>query len=144
MKTNAKLTLTEKVKRFKAIAENAIRMRMLLPYLSNIEYVKKTIALQTKNKAADQHIIDSAIYDLAKLDTKHPDYVNMKAQAKSNLELLKIDILQYDEEFVELAAALKEEEDGATNIENGQTHVSASDLETLVCELIKKDAHNQV
>ena len=137
-------TLSEKVKHLKTIAENAIRMKMLLSYLSNIEYVKETIELQTKAKAADQLAIDSATYDLTKLDTNHPNIINMKVQAEKDLELLKVDILQYDAEFVLLAQLIKGQEDGASDIENGKTKVNPTEVETLTKELIKKDAHNQV
>jgi 5-bromo-4-chloroindolyl phosphate hydrolysis protein len=143
--TNTVVTvLTEKVEKFKFIARNALRMKLINPRLTNIANLEKVINNKIKENTEKEKEIKVMEYEITKLDTNHPRYQERKEITEKDIKFLKDNIEDEKKYITEIEKLITEQKEGIQKIETGETKVSLDDLNDLTNLLIKEDAKNQV
>jgi len=142
-KENA-IALNEKVANYKLLAREALRMELITPRLSKIANLEVSIKSVMDCKAAIEHEILVENYEISKLDTEHPDYLEMKKEKEEAIIAYNEEVTLHTEGLKELEEVMKEQKEGIAKIESGETKVSIEALNELVSKMIEQSALNAV
>ena len=138
------MNLQKKVEAYKLIARDALRQELINPRLTKISGYENEITDIKANKAKVEHEVEVLTYELSVLDKKHPDYEETKKENEEYLKTVTESLPKFDKEVEEVTTKIKEQNDAIAKIVSGETKVCLDALNTLVSEMIRKDALNQV
>lgn len=137
-------TLTNEVKAIKLIARDALRSKLISNRLSNVGSIESTIARLNKDIVSINEEIDVEVYEMGKLDTKHPRYEARKKEAEESIANHKKSVERLNADIKVGEESLAIENKAIQDIETGETKVSAEDLADLTSKLIVEKAKNKV
>ena len=144
---NAPIVLTEKVKEFKIIARNALRMELINPILAGINQLEneiKKVEGYIKTEEKNIAIAEYRIERLNRLDANHPNLENLKKNQGKTIERHQEYIKDLNKEIERHIKTIGEERMAIALIETGETLVSAERLEEMVNKLINQYAKNTI
>lgn len=144
---NTPVVLTEKVKEFKLIARNALRMELINPILAGISQLENEIKKFEeciKNEEKNIAIAEYRIERFNRLDANHPDLENLKKNQGKTIERHQEYIKDFNKEIERHIKIIGEERTAIARIETGETLVSAGRLEEMVNKLILQEAKNTI
>ncbi len=142
--TNSKLTLSEKVAKFKLIARESLRMGLISARLSKVATLEENLASLAKQKTEVEHDVKVETYELSKLDANHPNYEKNKTAKEETVKSLNKELEDLAKQTEDTNKLVTEQKEAITKIESGETKVSLEALNDLVDEMVRKDALNQV
>lgn len=136
--------LTEQVEKLKLIARNSLRMELISPRLTKISETESTIILLQKQINDANHIIKVENYEISKLDTEHPDYLDKKTTKEEKIEFQTNNTKFYTEIIIEKQKEIEDQQQNISKIETGETKVSQERLNDIVKLLILESSKNQL
>ena len=146
-KTNAvpsSVNLTDLVAKFKVIARDTLRAKLISARQSKVANLTADIAYVTKEIADLNHEILVENYEIGVLDTKHPDYEATKTEKEATVTELTAEAKDLtDNNLVDLIKEVAEQTDGIAKIQSGETKVSLEELNSLVETMLNQYAKNQ-
>lgn len=140
----APTVLTEQVEKLKLIARNSLRMELISPRLTKISETESTIISLQKQINDANHIIKVENYEISKLDTEHPDYLDKKATKEEKIEFQTNNTKFYTEIIIEKQKEIEDQQQKISKIETGETKVSQEKLNDIVALLILESSKNQL
>ena len=138
------MNLQKKVEAFKLIARDALRADLISPRLTRVTGYENDIVEINASKARVEHKVEVLTYEISVLDKNHPDYAETLKADQDYLKTVTDSLPAFDKQVEEVTAKIKEQNDAIAKIVSGETKVSLEGLNTLVDEMVRKDALNQV
>jgi peptidoglycan hydrolase CwlO-like protein len=137
-------TLEAKVTKFKLIARDALRMKLISPRLSTIAGLETDMKELEDCQKTNEHKIVVENYEIGKMDKDHPDYAEDLKDKQDEAKYAQERVDELLKDIAEVQKAITEQKDGIAKIESGETKVCLEDLNELVDKLVREDAYNQV
>jgi hypothetical protein len=137
-------TLEAKVTKFKLVARDALRMKLISPRLSKIAGLEAEMKDLEDCQKSNEHRILVENYEIGKMDKEHPDYAEDKKYKEDEAKYAQERVDQILKDIAEVQKAITEQKDGIAKIESGETKVCLEDLNEMVDKLVREDAYNQV
>lgn len=133
-------TLSTKVKDLRVKARNILRMKWIEKVLESINLLETKITNYTKLTEESKKYLTTRKYELAKLDTEHPDYKETKERNSQRLkeiqEVTDEQLKTYAKKTEETQELIQTKQTLITNIESGEKKVSLEELNEMTNTLI--------